>query len=605
MTTKTRAPRQTKRVRLQKRMDAALLALAQVDLIKRSADGAEGVGYAFKHALVQDTAQSTLLHGEYKRLNLLVAEAYENVYADRCIDEFAAVLAQHYGAAGDAAKTILYAARAGDQAARLYANAEAIAFYTTALDAAKSGTATTAQLIHLYTKRGRALEVMGSMEALATYEEMSEFAHARDDRAIELQALLLRGKIHSAPTHAFDRAKALELAQQADTLAVALGDRLAQVHALWNQQLLYLYNQELAAAIEYGEQALALARQVEARELLGYILGDLGRAYLQAGQMRDLQLLAEEARIIWRELDNKPMLADNLMQTATLMLLRGEYDAAFALTEEGIQTSDAIGSRISLLSNRGTQLYIELDRGHFARAMELAQANLELEAEISDGFDPPLSSATAAWVYAVCGALDAAAQMAQQAHARLAGNTPEFFRDWGWTLLAQYYLVIGNLPQAIAALSKSHTHANTVRLDPASIYGIPALGECALAQGEYTQAEQQMAQRVNLLRQWNFRQSLPQLLFIQAQARHALNEPLAALEILHQARAEAEKMNLRRLLWQIYALLGEMENGQGHAEEANAYRERARDILNYIVKHIPSEFRSAFLELPQVREVMA
>ena len=46
-------------------------------------------------------------------------------------------LVRHFSEAGDDGSTVTYAARAGDAAARLYANAEAEAHYRTGLDAAR------------------------------------------------------------------------------------------------------------------------------------------------------------------------------------------------------------------------------------------------------------------------------------------------------------------------------------------------------------------------------------------------------------------------------------------------------------------------------------
>lgn len=604
MTTKTRAPRQTKRARLKKRMDAALLELAQVELIKDATSGAAEATYFFKHALVQDTAQSTLLHGEFKRLNRLVANAYESVYADRCMDEFAAVLAQYYEAAGDAAKTILYATRAGDQAARLYANPEAIAFYTKALDAAKTGAGTTAQLVYLYTKRGRAYEVMGSMEALTTYQEMSAFAQTRRDRALELQALLLRGKIHSSPSAAFNRTAALDLATQATTLALELGDRTAHAHALWNQQMLSLFSRELPLAIEYGEHAMALARQANAQELLGFIIGDLAGAYFQAGQIDKIPSLESEAIAIWRALDNKPMLADNLMQTAARSMLRGEYEAAIALTEEGIEISRASGSRVGVISNQSTQLSMRLERGEFERALQLAQANLHLAAEMGTTFDPPMHTAIAAWAYAHVGASEHAAQLADRTRARLKLPGAEFFRAWSWVILARYYLYNGDVPEAVAALAESRLDPTSGLADPGTMYGVIALGDCAMAQGEFANAFQMMSQRVTVLRNLGFHQSLPDALYIQANAARALGELAQAFELANQARMEAELAPTRRLLWQIYATLREMEMARGNLEQANRYQQQVREVLDFIVAHTPQEYRESFLNLPKVRAVM-
>jgi predicted ATPase len=68
-------------------------------------------------------------------LHLQVGDALERRYAAR-LDEYAPVLAHHFEEAGDDERTLRYASQAGDHAARLYANADAIAHYDVAVDAA-------------------------------------------------------------------------------------------------------------------------------------------------------------------------------------------------------------------------------------------------------------------------------------------------------------------------------------------------------------------------------------------------------------------------------------------------------------------------------------
>jgi predicted ATPase len=112
----------------------------------------EEPAYVFRHTLTQESAYDSLLKNQRREIHRTVAHAYEKIYADRCMDEFAAVLARHYAEAGDDEQALVYSTHAGDVAARIYANTEAIAFYTQALDIAKQRADNTAQLIYLYTR---------------------------------------------------------------------------------------------------------------------------------------------------------------------------------------------------------------------------------------------------------------------------------------------------------------------------------------------------------------------------------------------------------------------------------------------------------------------
>ncbi len=582
-------------------VETALGQLESAQLVRRL--GEEPATYIFKHALTQDASYQSLLQKQRREIHRHVAQAYEAEYGNTCLDDYAGILANHYAQAGDDEQARIYASRAGDLAARVYANAEAIAFYEQALDAAKRNNATTEQLLHLYTKRGRVLEVMAhNPKALATYEEMAEFALTRGDRALELQALLLQGKLASIPSATYDRNKALALAEQAEALAHELGDRKAQAHSLWNRLMLHQYNSEVSDAIRCGEQALALARELDARELLGYIVGDLARAYLNDGKIDKMATLETEARAIWRELDNKPMLADHLMQSATLALIRGDYDESIALGDESIELSRAIGSQLSLMASQGGQAFPVLDRGDFTRAIQLIQ-DIVSEA-ITIGYPFPMQYALGALIYGIVGDFKRGEEMAEQVRLMLQNPFPEFFRAWSWALLARFYLAAGDMKNASDALTASEIEKHPERFDAASIFGMIAQGEMLLARGEFEQAIQVMAERATLLRQLGLRQSLHDALFIQAKAMHALGKTEHAIELLHQAREVAEGMQARRLLWQIYAALSEIETERGNAGNAENYRAQAHDLIDLIAARAPDDVRASFLNLPAVRAVI-
>jgi predicted ATPase len=127
--------------------------------------------YIFLHTLVQETAYEALLHRHRREIHRQVARCYEQLYAGS-LEAHAAALAYHYAQAGEEPQaTVRYAVMAGDAAFRQYANVEAIRHYTTALDLVLDGSGipepdgAVPLLIHLFTRRGRALELNGQYDA--------------------------------------------------------------------------------------------------------------------------------------------------------------------------------------------------------------------------------------------------------------------------------------------------------------------------------------------------------------------------------------------------------------------------------------------------------
>src|SRR5262249_29218861 len=93
--------------------------------------------YIFKHAVTQDVAYQSLLAQRRKDLHGAIGRAIEDLYADR-LAEHAPILAYHYARSGRPDKAVEYALMAGDQAARLYASAEATTYYEQALTLARA-----------------------------------------------------------------------------------------------------------------------------------------------------------------------------------------------------------------------------------------------------------------------------------------------------------------------------------------------------------------------------------------------------------------------------------------------------------------------------------
>jgi predicted ATPase len=115
-------------------LESQLVQLENEQLVRRLPE--EERVFVFKHALTQEAAYESLLLKKRSEIHRLVDRSCERLYADR-LDEFAALLAQHYNQAGDKAKTLQYSIRAGDAAGRIFAHAEAIAHSSRALELAR------------------------------------------------------------------------------------------------------------------------------------------------------------------------------------------------------------------------------------------------------------------------------------------------------------------------------------------------------------------------------------------------------------------------------------------------------------------------------------
>ncbi len=112
-------------------LEERLEKLQVVDLIRIKSQFPE-LEYIFKHQLVQEATYESILLQRRQHLHHLVSQCIETVFADR-VEDFFGVLAYHYARAEDWKKAQEYLFKAGDQAVRVAADAEALEHYRQAL----------------------------------------------------------------------------------------------------------------------------------------------------------------------------------------------------------------------------------------------------------------------------------------------------------------------------------------------------------------------------------------------------------------------------------------------------------------------------------------
>ena len=278
-----------------------------------------------------------------------VGEAIEALFPDRT-DELAPRLAHHFTEARVADKALRYYKLAGDAAMRLYANAEAARHYGEALQLALQQDAGGETLSHIYRNLGRAMELNGQFdEAIDNYAEMEGLAHERSDRALELAALAASASVHATQSPKFDPHKAKADSDRALTLARDLKDREAESKILWNLMMVNMQGlSNPQQAVAHGEESLAIARQLGLREQTAYTLSDLGWAHAGVSKLEQGTSMLSEARDLWTELGNLPMLSNNLSVASWLAYMSAEYEVSISNSIEALEISRSIDNILYL-----------------------------------------------------------------------------------------------------------------------------------------------------------------------------------------------------------------------------------------------------------------
>jgi class 3 adenylate cyclase/tetratricopeptide (TPR) repeat protein len=562
--------------------------------------------YAFHHSLTQDATYGTILLRRRRELHQRVGEVFEERYANR-LDEFAPVLAHHFREAGDDERTLRYATLAGDNAARLYANAEAAAQYATAIEAAARRQATVEAVGHLFPNRGRVLELSSRYEeAVENYEEMAALAQDSDDRGGVLSAEMALTTIRATPTPVFDGTKGRELAERTIALARELGDRSAESKALWNLMILNVFGGgDADEAVEAGQRSLEIARELNAREQIAFTLNDLWRPYASVGNVAAARACLEEARPIWKELGNLPMLCENLIGTGALLALSGEPEEALRLYDEAYTISGEIGNPWGQAHSLFNAYLVDVEQGNVGRAM--ARMRECIERSVDAGFLIPQSAARAdlGVQYARHGQIERGMELVEQGLEIAKDQTP-LAVPMGMVSKAEVLFLAGEPEQAETVIAR----ADLGQL-PGPVRGAPGAhvdilkGQLAAARGDQAGAIEIADAVIAWLHRHELRQFLPAALLLKARACIASQRQDDAEPQLQEARSRAQEMGYRRLLWEIDWELSGIDADRGDASEAEALRAEAASIVTGIAETIDEDdLRLSFLSLPKVGAVL-
>lgn len=555
--------------------------------------------YRFRHILFQRFLYEGL--DEVKRvfLHRAVGQEIERLYAGQT-DAVALQLARHFAIAGDDRRALAYFMTAGDVAAAAYANAEAIAHYNRAIERSRQATVAGSTLIHLYTRLGRVLELDSQFdEALATYETLNRLARERGDRTMELSALTAQSTLYSTLTPLHDPVRGQALLEEALILSRAVNNQAAEAKILGNLTTLHLYNGHAAQGMVYGEQSLALARTLNLREQMAFTLNDLGLSYYAICHAPQAKAALDEARDLWRELGNMPMLADNRSAACTVHVYSGEYEQAIAFSQEAYEISQAAGNLWGQAYSRAWVGYAYWQLGTADAAVRVMEECIRL-AKLS-GFAVPLAftQADLALVFGSLGAVEQGLALAQEAQAAAERQVPLFSFHVS-TRLAQLQLLHGDLA---AAETHIHRAKDEVRETPfVMFYGtLLTEAELALRRRDYGRTMVILDEVLPDLRRFEIRIYLAPALYLQAHAYRGLGDREAAQSSLQAALAAALATGSRVELWPICMSLSRLVTDPA---EADSLRRQAQAIVESIAAHTPTpELKAAFLSLPKVRAV--
>jgi DNA-binding winged helix-turn-helix (wHTH) protein/class 3 adenylate cyclase/tetratricopeptide (TPR) repeat protein len=371
----------------------------------------EQVVYVFKHALTQEVAYDSLLTRRRSALHERAAGALLEMHADR-LDEVAAPLAYHYARTDRIEESVRWLIRVAEQAARVYANAEAIQHLELArrrLERLAEGPERDRRMIEVALRHAHSLYFMGRFRESVDVLLRHDVPLVRlDDPALFASCAFWLGHMYSRlgdqPRAAAGAARAIEMAEKA-------GDEVTRAKAYGVLALEGAWSGRPTEGIAHGEEAIRVLREHPDQ---GWYLGMahvyVAMNHLHAGRFEEA--LASTARVdeTGREMGDPRLPSYAGFFAGWVEASRGNVEAAIALCET---SRDRAPDRVAHVYATMILGFAVLEYGDAARARGL----LEPMARELEAFGIPqfgaFATALSADALRIEGRLDAAAASAR------------------------------------------------------------------------------------------------------------------------------------------------------------------------------------------------
>lgn len=444
--------------------------------------------YRFSHNLMQSYLLDNLDEVESSFLHEDVGKALEDLHQIEP-EAIAVQLARHFDLAGVAQKAQRYLALAGDRAMEVFANHEALAHYTRALEWATED----ADRFRLVLARLKVHELSGNQEERRKdLEALEELVPRLGDRAKLAETRLQRATYETAIGHYSEARRAGE---GAAALFREVGDVAGEATTRLALSLALYQSAEYAEAREAAQQGLAQARKIDRHDLEGGCLANLGIIADLSGERQESRAYFEQALAVYKRA-NFPSKEARLLSNLGVAYWRvHDLEEASRYFLEALAKSRQVGARTTegvALSNLAMVLR---SKGDLEEARRHIEQGLVVNREVASPY----------------------------AIARTLG------------ILASVHTDLGDYPAARAADEEALAIDRKVGDRQDMGYRLTNLGRLARRLGEHDKSATLLAEALTLTREMGDRDSEAAALRGLTALHLDLGEPTRALELANQA----------------------------------------------------------------------
>ena len=304
--------------------------------------------YIFKHVLTQEAAYNSLLSHRRTRLHTAIGLAIEVLHQERLAERYEE-LAHHFTRGEAWEKAFLYLLKSGDKARQAYANQEAIAFYTQAIEVSNRliPPLDAAQLLSAYEGRGLVWTLQTKYdEAIADFHMMRQMSRTSGNPQKEGESL----------------------------------GHLAFAH--WGK-----FSEEQIPFVEqYAHEAMQLFQRTGDQKVLARSLTSLGLVHQVRGNLQEADRKLEESLQISQREGYKDSLSQNLLWLSAHAHWQGYSQRAIQLGQEGLAVSREIHDGLSELFDLAFLCLAYWSAGDYAHALSVLREGMTKAKERENRF---------------------------------------------------------------------------------------------------------------------------------------------------------------------------------------------------------------------------
>ena len=485
--------------------------------------------YIFKHALIQEVAYNSLLHKRRKELHEKIGKAIEQIYFDR-LEEFYWMLGYHYSKSENYEKAHDYLVQAGDAAERLYAHAEARQHYAQAL------------------------------EALASLPDTEK------NRKENVDVLI---KQVSSSWRADPVEQTLARLFEAESLAKELpgpdgtpgGDRLrlARIH-YWIGRIHYISNR-MHEAIEYLQQVLVVAEELDDPELLVFPSLTIGAIMLVQGHLDKAMAMLSRASPASAQIGKWPEWCRAVGYHGIALAMSGECAAGVAEVQRAVVRAKEISS-LGDIALTNVHLSVASNyAGELANAIEAGRKGSEAGEQSGEQVLVCLGNAWRGWAESRAGDFEAAkASMARSQLVQDEFGGMIIAADWVAAINAEIAFGMGHVEEALALAEQAIDIAQNMDGIFAEALARQVQGQAlaALEPPRWDEAEDQLDKSLRLLKSGQIRVEAARTHVAWGSVCRDRGNLAAAREHWKKAAVQFETSNLRQELGQVHAFLSDL-----------------------------------------------